>query len=1047
MSKLNYEYNNNNNGFMKEYAKKNPNRTGDTNNKSNLNYVYIQSDSPIPFNLNSVSSNTYSSYDSKTSNVSSSNESSVLNSSYQSNPNDEITDLKYKPGFNNNNKNYMDQRYSSYTPEVPKNNTGQKRLVKTKNNNSENSKMNDVLLRNKILNSYKPSFNVFNPKRHSVNIDNYSSIPKSNLTNSPLASSDIKASNEKLLSYEYYSNSNYDKSNPKNKNEKNTESTYGSLSGSISKDRKAKSINNVSNNTDYKIIAGNLDSSKADSFENNPSQNESPLYKKIMSKLSEIPDSVLMRNSSPLEATSYLPNSLNYDNSKQLKTPLNTSTNNQINDLNKKEKHLKQKVNVIKKQSAQLSCLKPVENQKFGSLVDINSQEKNSDNMSDRLSNKENIRSKHKSMYFGENFPSENFKLSEDRRSEEINCNGKIYSQAGDLIYSSLPYYSSSLPKKTLNPTYNLNDYLYSEEVDKLKDESSLHDEKIEQSKNEIVDKLDRKGNLFSNFLNKNSVEESSNSSHTTTLSRDSGIVTQRHGINAYIKLIDSKNESKVNDINLKRLANLDDVGVIGSEKRKNSSIKDLDSSYQSNNNSILKESNFSDFIHSNLDETTNNTSHSFKSNHSVNIRDYIPIKNSTYQPFQIQSDFSKSDNSKRFNSNRITSAINKTVNTNEMEEIEEAAIFVQSSSSFTESLSDIDSDLKDHPIEQVGSLRKKFTKKKFIHPLPIRDSLHTAKIISNYPVHSILLKPDKPKDDFKDYILHDTPKNNTTRKRSKDLDTEISEITDKFITKSIYENISNENSSQLSKERPNIPLRKISTPPPLPHILDSKYKRNTIHSDNLFTKNENDSAYSKPISITSAIRDGKLEKPIRVNHGVPPPPPNMTKQDSYQANEKDAKSNKLENCVKRAQLIKNEHVMAKNQNKDVILKNSNKKEDKLLVSTNLPQLDKIDYVLKTNDDKLLTNILPYQDEKKSRSKRSDVRKGAKNNFYLNEYKLDESDPWPLTKDFNQNGKNFYENYARENDRRKKEGNGFLMLLPGIAIPIDTDAADSDESS
>ncbi len=42
---------------------------------------------------------------------------------------------------------------------------------------------------------------------------------------------------------------------------------------------------------------------------------------------------------------------------------------------------------------------------------------------------------------------------------------------------------------------------------------------------------------------------------------------------------------------------------------------------------------------------------------------------------------------------------------------------------------------------------------------------------------------------------------------------------------------------------------------------------------------------------------------------------------------------------------------------------------------------------------------------------------------------------------------NFYESYSKENDKRKKEGNGFLMLLPGIAIPIDTDAGESDEDN
>lgn len=45
------------------------------------------------------------------------------------------------------------------------------------------------------------------------------------------------------------------------------------------------------------------------------------------------------------------------------------------------------------------------------------------------------------------------------------------------------------------------------------------------------------------------------------------------------------------------------------------------------------------------------------------------------------------------------------------------------------------------------------------------------------------------------------------------------------------------------------------------------------------------------------------------------------------------------------------------------------------------------------------------------------------------------------------NDKSFYKYYAKENDRRKREGNSFLMLLPGIAIPIDTDAGESEDES
>lgn len=56
-------------------------------------------------------------------------------------------------------------------------------------------------------------------------------------------------------------------------------------------------------------------------------------------------------------------------------------------------------------------------------------------------------------------------------------------------------------------------------------------------------------------------------------------------------------------------------------------------------------------------------------------------------------------------------------------------------------------------------------------------------------------------------------------------------------------------------------------------------------------------------------------------------------------------------------------------------------------------------------------------------------------------YYEEPSFPWDI-----RDSKNFYEVYSKENDRRKREGNSFLMLLPGIAIPIDTDADQSDDA-
>ena len=114
-----------------------------------------------------------------------------------------------------------------------------------------------------------------------------------------------------------------------------------------------------------------------------------------------------------------------------------------------------------------------------------------------------------------------------------------------------------------------------------------------------------------------------------------------------------------------------------------------------------------------------------------------------------------------------------------------------------------------------------------------------------------------------------------------------------------------------------NILQRKISTPPPLPHILDTKTKKlvsNVFKADltpatannteqekskTVHTKKPNDSsqlsapqppprqAKTKPNTITSSIRDGKIEKPIRVNHGLPPPPPALSSRWDYRGGQR----------------------------------------------------------------------------------------------------------------------------------------------------------------
>lgn len=111
-----------------------------------------------------------------------------------------------------------------------------------------------------------------------------------------------------------------------------------------------------------------------------------------------------------------------------------------------------------------------------------------------------------------------------------------------------------------------------------------------------------------------------------------------------------------------------------------------------------------------------------------------------------------------------------------------------------------------------------------------------------------------------------------------------------------------------------------------------------------------------------------------------------------------------------------------------------------------------------------MTSVSPYPEEMRLAQRRSSVngrtttttmrplselsepyKRGYVQEMQPNDSYENAALPWN-TKD-PKGEKNFYESYAKENDRRKKEGNGFLMLLPGIAIPIDTDAGESDEDA
>lgn len=456
-----------------------------------------------------------------------------------------------------------------------------------------------------------------------------------------------------------------------------------------------------------------------------------------------------------------------------------------------------------------------------------------------------------------------------------------------------------------------------------------------------------------------------------------------------------------------------------------------MDPSYQSDVNSEVEKSKISD--DANILDSSYQSNFSNSRKHSLFPEQNLTSRNRT-------NGYLKLDSSKMLDLNKSIDTVNKTEpkpqpiilnRTKDTEEIEKSANFDQSTS-FTDSFSDIDYDFLENSSDIRQKRYKKRRSKNLNIVLSISDKKNITKVISNYSVKSNVqeTKINEEKTKSQSQAIN---KSNKERKLSNEFDLEISDLTKNMDLK--VKDKSRLNDSTESKYP--VLMRKISTPPPLPHILENKNKRNTIHTnDSIFLSTSKPATgETKPVSLTSTTGDIKTEKPVRFSHGLPPPPqilsPHQINSNLNEKFSKDIKSkddklkqnesmipNKTENSQsvkKKPQLIKNSHVSKASQ-KDVILKIS-KKDEKSVTTTNLPQLDKIDYVLKTNDDKLLTNIVPSLDDKRNHRSKREHKKLTKK-FYLNEYKLDD-EAWSS----GSNGKNFYENYAKENDRRKKEGN------------------------
>lgn len=454
------------------------------------NYTYVPSHSPLSYatTQNSLSSNNYSSnYDSKlssnnnskTSNVSSSNESSLLNSyndasSLQYSNYDSNAPLKNQTNSTNNYNNgpsdpkefiinnYFDHRYASYTPlsnssEIKKQSTSpassllndaNKKLIKISNNIS-NIETSKPMLASLLMNN----------RRDSVNLDSYPSTPRSNLSTPPVSA-------EKLLSYSYYSNSNYDKTSEKLKDQSSNyrvgryntgEVSYSNLAGSINKDRKAKSINNLSSG-----VAGSLDTSRTNMGGVSSNQRESPLYQKIMNKLSELPDSLLMRK--------YTTNNSD-QNSHKTSTPI-------LNyEFDAKQNIVKSPLAVNQDSNLREKALNTITNKENIKQV-VEQDSKNINN-----NDKENRRGKYKSMY-----------VESSNYIEETLTNKSQETSSGDLI---TPNYFLENAKPNKSSAYNYEDYLYSE-GDANDEKKSLNLQDLQKKSNKPI--LNYKSSLDSNY-------------------------------------------------------------------------------------------------------------------------------------------------------------------------------------------------------------------------------------------------------------------------------------------------------------------------------------------------------------------------------------------------------------------------------------------------------------------------------------------------------------------------------------------------------------------
>ncbi len=206
------------------------------------------------------------------------------------------------------------------------------------------------------------------------------------------------------------------------------------------------------------------------------------------------------------------------------------------------------------------------------------------------------------------------------------------------------------------------------------------------------------------------------------------------------------------------------------------------------------------------------------------------------------------------------------------------------------------------------------------------------------------------------------------------------------------------------------------TNPPPQPHVVESKNKsKKSAKNIKLDGVKETAERHATATSITGVIRDGKVEKPIRSKDKIPPPPPAkpsiiqnnnqmnfisnaivdlidkktlkitpniedaLTKPSAHVSSDttktvpdighvrklvdqsvlQDQQKLKIKqdsNAKKQQRIIQDLEAQIKAQQQQAVLiasvNNKKNKEEKFMVLTNLPQLDKIDYIFKTNDEK-----------------------------------------------------------------------------------------------